>query len=426
MKNIVYTPFIAIFIIAVCAGIFGVFAYADATHDSYYSQNPIPAPTVVFVANPTTIKRGDSVALSWTPTNSDYCIASGGWTGWLLPGGAQNMRPTVTTEYSITCNGGGGSAASKVTVTVTDPTVTPPVVTSPTYTYYNPYTVAGYPVYPAYAMPTVSVSLYPSVINRGQAVTLSWTSSNANYCYAAGAWSGTKNLSGSEVLYPQVTGAYTITCTNAYGSQSDSKTVYVNAPVVAAGGFGIACSPSTGTSVQAGRSVAFSATEVGGAAPVTYRWSGDVSGVGSSITTSFDALGRKTAILSATDSIGRAATASCYVDVGAVQSASTAVKPKPPAQVVKKVDETECETICRAEGFVKPSEIDLAKDEAAKEEEDKDEADTKDRPSFLSFLAFGGGSMPPGLGLFLFMLFMIFVALGTVLVVFRLVRRKEV
>src|SRR3989344_2471259 len=237
MKNIVYTPFITIFIIAVCAGIFGVFAYADATHDSYYSQNPIPAPTVVVVANPTTIKRGDSVALSWTPTNSDYCIASGGWTGWLLQGGAQNMRPTVTTEYSITCNGGGGSAASKVTVTVTDPAVTPHVVT----------------------------------------------------------------------------GTYTVTCTNAYGSQSDSKTVYVNAPVVTVGGFGIACSPSTGTSVQAGRSVAFSATEVGGAAPVTYRWSGDVSGVGSSITTSFDALGRKTAILSATDSIGRAATASCHV-----------------------------------------------------------------------------------------------------------------
>jgi uncharacterized repeat protein (TIGR01451 family) len=61
--------------------------------------------------------------------------------------------------------------------------------------------------------------------------TLSWTSQNANSCYASsGFWSGTKSIYGSEPVYdkPQGTYNYGITCSNNYGSASDSVSVVVN------------------------------------------------------------------------------------------------------------------------------------------------------------------------------------------------------
>lgn len=62
--------------------------------------------------------------------------------------------------------------------------------------------------------------------------TLSWTSSNANTCTASGSWAGTKSLNGSEAQnnVPQGTYTYTLTCSNNFGSASDSVTVYVVPP----------------------------------------------------------------------------------------------------------------------------------------------------------------------------------------------------
>jgi uncharacterized repeat protein (TIGR01451 family) len=60
-------------------------------------------------------------------------------------------------------------------------------------------------------------------------VTLSWTSSNANYCVASGAWSGTKGTSGSEITENLISGpkTYTLTCYGPGGSASDSVTIYL-------------------------------------------------------------------------------------------------------------------------------------------------------------------------------------------------------
>jgi uncharacterized repeat protein (TIGR01451 family) len=60
-------------------------------------------------------------------------------------------------------------------------------------------------------------------------VTLSWTSSNANYCVASGAWSGTKGTSGSESTGNLISGpkTYTLTCYGPGGSASDSVTIYL-------------------------------------------------------------------------------------------------------------------------------------------------------------------------------------------------------
>jgi uncharacterized repeat protein (TIGR01451 family) len=60
-------------------------------------------------------------------------------------------------------------------------------------------------------------------------VTLSWTSNNANYCVASGAWSGIKGTSGSESTGNLTSGpkTYTLTCYGPGGSASDSVTIYL-------------------------------------------------------------------------------------------------------------------------------------------------------------------------------------------------------
>ena len=68
----------------------------------------------------------------------------------------------------------------------------------------------------------------PITISYNTSANLYWTSSNANYCYASGAWSGNKAISGSEYTGNLTTSqTYTLTCSGAGGSVSDSVTVYV-------------------------------------------------------------------------------------------------------------------------------------------------------------------------------------------------------
>jgi len=76
----------------------------------------------------------------------------------------------------------------------------------------------------------------PLTLNYGTNLTLTWTSSNATHCTASGAWSGSKPLSGSEVITNLNVGTYTftLTCSNFETSASDSVVVNVipNSPSV--------------------------------------------------------------------------------------------------------------------------------------------------------------------------------------------------
>ena len=66
----------------------------------------------------------------------------------------------------------------------------------------------------------------PITIPYNSSANLTWTSSNANSCYASGNWSGTKSTSGSSstgnLTYSK---SYTITCTGTGGSASDSVSI---------------------------------------------------------------------------------------------------------------------------------------------------------------------------------------------------------
>ena len=164
---------------------------------------PPPEPTAALGASPSTIDEGQSSTLTWSSSNANSCSASGAWSGAKATSGSEVVSPGSTANYTITCNGDGGSANDSQTVTVNG--ATPP----PT--------------------PTAILGASPSTIDEGQSSTLTWSSSDADSCTASGAWSGAKASSGSEVVSPGSTANYTITCTGAGGSANDSATVTVNA-----------------------------------------------------------------------------------------------------------------------------------------------------------------------------------------------------
>ncbi|HUO68864.1 MAG TPA: GDSL-type esterase/lipase family protein, partial [Gammaproteobacteria bacterium] len=82
--------------------------------------------------------------------------------------------------------------------------------------------------------PTVGLTATPASVASGATTQLSWTSTNATSCTASGGWSGSQPTSGSAtsaaITAPTT---FTLTCTGAGGSASDSKTVtLIGAPTV--------------------------------------------------------------------------------------------------------------------------------------------------------------------------------------------------
>ncbi len=77
-------------------------------------------------------------------------------------------------------------------------------------------------------VPVVDLLIAPSMIDKSESATISWTSSDASSCNASGAWSGAINTSGYEIISPSVTTTYTITCSGESGIASDTVTLDVN------------------------------------------------------------------------------------------------------------------------------------------------------------------------------------------------------
>src|SRR3989344_6275763 len=197
----------------------------------------------------------------------------------------------------------------------------PPLQPEPTPTP-TPTQISQYAVYP-------TVNLYANInsVSPGQSATLFWNTSNASSCYASSGWSGSKNISGSETVYPYTAITYTLTCTSYSGQQSsDSETIYVNqyypTPTPVQQGLGAACSISP-DSPRIGNIVTFIAFESGGTAPYYYSWSGEVSGASKSVSRTFSTTGQKTASVKITDAYGRTSNGVCDVNVLAAAPAPT-------------------------------------------------------------------------------------------------------
>jgi trimeric autotransporter adhesin len=193
---------------------------ASATQSATVSVKPA-APTVSLSANPSTVVSGTSSTLKWSAANATSCSASGAWSGSLPVSGSQSTGVlTANSSYTLTCTGPGGTAAQSATVTVKS------------------------------AAPTVILSVGPSAITSGLSSTLTWSAANASACAASGAWSGSKPASGSQSTGTlKASATYTLTCSGAGGSASQSATVTVSAHPSATVSF--SASPST---IASGRS----------------------------------------------------------------------------------------------------------------------------------------------------------------------------
>ena len=166
-------------------------------------------PTVTITADDNNLNYNESTIVRWSSTYATSCSASGGRNGWSGSKSTSGSFPTgllpANTTYNITCSNNFGSDNDSVTIYVDGQ-------------------VGGNP-------PTVSIEADDTNIDYDESTTVRWNSDNADYCTASGgrnSWSGSRKLSGSfftSSLTSDVT--YTITCSNNYGSRSDSVTVNV-------------------------------------------------------------------------------------------------------------------------------------------------------------------------------------------------------
>lgn len=86
----------------------------------------------------------------------------------------------------------------------------------------------GTVIVPPPPLPTVTLTADPNAVTAGGSATLTWSSTNASGCTAAGAWSGPKAASGTQGTGTlSATSTFTLTCTGAGGSATRSATVTV-------------------------------------------------------------------------------------------------------------------------------------------------------------------------------------------------------
>jgi len=153
-----------------------------------------------FSATPTTITAGDSTVLSWTTTGADNVSIDNG-VGAVAVDGTITVTPVVTTTYTVTAIGAGGTVISSVIVTVNAPPPAAPVIDS--------------------------FSAAPIMITVGESTVLSWTTTGAdNVSIDNGV--GAAAVDGTVTVIPAVTTTYTITATGPGGSTSSVVTVTVD------------------------------------------------------------------------------------------------------------------------------------------------------------------------------------------------------
>jgi hypothetical protein len=155
---------------------------------------PVPAPTLTFSGNPTSVAYNGSTSLSWSAGNATSCAASGDWSGNRATfGNSTRSNLTANKTYTLTCQGAGGSIAATVNITVGAPPPTP--------------------------APTLTFTGNPTSVAYNASSTLSWSTTNASSCTASGDWSGSRGTAGSATQSGLTANrTYTLTCQGAGGT----------------------------------------------------------------------------------------------------------------------------------------------------------------------------------------------------------------
>ncbi len=165
-----------------------------------------PMPTLTLSALPLQILAGATSTLSWNSEFTTSCTASDGWSGAQNLSGNLIVAPNATTTYTLSCSGLGGIIMASTTIEVTPNS-------SPT------------------PEPTLTFTGNPLAITAGATSTLTWSTTDATLCTASNGWSGSKAISGNEIVSPNATTTYHLSCSGAGGATSSDFTIGVT-PVV--------------------------------------------------------------------------------------------------------------------------------------------------------------------------------------------------
>ena len=168
------------------------------------SLSAAEAPAVTVSVNPTSIEAGtDTSTLTWSSEHATSC--SRGGTG-VATSGSATVGPydaAGTHNFTVSCSGPGGTASGTAKLAVEERPPPPP----------DP--------------PVVSASLSPTTVTADTGTsTLSWSSTDATSCDLDGT---TVRTSGGKKVGPYSKGTYrfTVSCTGAGGSDSDTARLTV-------------------------------------------------------------------------------------------------------------------------------------------------------------------------------------------------------
>lgn len=217
---------------------------------------PLPVVSLLLNSAPLdiAIKSADSFTIQATGTNNPnackkrlFLASSGAWSNWTGYSCAQYLTPTVV--YPV--NFGFTSGVNAISIIMSNSSGDSSEVS------------LGVTVSP---LPVVSLSVLPATIPYNTSATITWSSTDATYCIAGGAWSGTQAVAGS-VSTGNLTASktYTLYCRGPGGySASVSRTVnvtpLVNYTISTAAGVGGSISPSGVVSVTQGSDQSFTIT----------------------------------------------------------------------------------------------------------------------------------------------------------------------
>jgi len=172
---------------------------ADTDNGSCWWYNA----SVSISANPTSIIVGQSTTISWSSSNAQSVLVSGGTLNSTSLNGSQIVSPYSTTTYNITgwAYGNGASGNDGVIITV-------------------------------YVPPVVNIFLNSSTIILGQSTTLTWTTTGDADTANLSPILGNVPINSNVSISPTSTTTYTISVSGPGGNDSDQITITVLQPPI--------------------------------------------------------------------------------------------------------------------------------------------------------------------------------------------------
>jgi hypothetical protein len=160
-----------------------------------------------FNSNTNYITSGDTATLSWNTSNCTNVTISN--LGYNVPtSGTQAVWPTYTTTYTLTATGSNGQTQTRdITVNVNQ--------NQPNYNYCS---ISNF---------TVNGSSYSTTVSSDNQIIVAWSTYGCSSATISGPGVNSYSLNGSQYIYPQNSGTYTI---SAYGNNSgtQTKSIYLN------------------------------------------------------------------------------------------------------------------------------------------------------------------------------------------------------